>query len=131
MPLVETVILPDEEPAGIFSGLSETEYSLASAVPERVNGISISLPLTVETVAVIINSVSEFSSIESELCENDIVGGSSLSVIVKLTAWAELVAFSISAGVITTVSSFSSDPSEIPSISKVPLNSPALIVIAG
>ena len=101
LPLVETVIVPDKEPAVIFSGLSETVYSLASAVPDTLNGISISFSLASERVAVIIKSVDEFSTIDSALCEKFIVGGSSSSFIVKVnTSLLELLAPSTVPGII-------------------------------
>ena len=85
-----------------------------SAVPDTVNGISISFPLTIDNSAVKIISFGEFSSIYSELNLNDIFGGSSSSVMVNVNASVfELFAPITVPGVKITVSSFSSVISSI------------------
>ena len=107
------------DPAGIFSGLAEITYSLVSAVPDTVNGISISFPLTIDNSAVKIISFGEFSSIYSELNLNDIFGGSSSSVMVNVNVSVfELFAPITVPGVKITVSSFSSVISSIMLISR-------------
>ena len=78
------VIEPDDLPADIVIGLSDIVYSVSLvAVPETVNGIEISLPDILETVAVNVTSLDEFSSISSELNAKLTVGGSSSSVTVS------------------------------------------------
>mgnify|MGYP006218205341 FL=1 len=133
LPFVDIVIEPEDLPADIVIGLSDIVYSVSLvAVPETVNGIEISLPDILETVAVNVTSLDEFSSISSELNAKLTVGGSSSSVIVIVIASVfVLVAFTGVCGVKISVSSSSSELSETAVIVNVPVVSPASTTISG
>ena len=73
-PLVDIVAVPVLTPGAIVIELEDTVNSVVSvAVPPKVKGISIDLPLTSFKVAVKVTSVDEFSSILGELKAKDTV----------------------------------------------------------
>ena len=132
-PLVLTVSSLEVTPAGMVILVSLNIYSVVwVAVPDTEKFIIISLFEVLLSLATSAISLAEFSSIFSALHSKLITGGASSSTIVIVCSlvWSEM-ALITDIGVITIFSSSSSEVSSRAVIVRLPVVSPAGIVIRG